>query len=271
MVVARELTTALEFVDRGYTPLAGGTDLMVLFNAGKLTPRRIVSIRKVSDFGDVSNHREFIDIGSAVTFTQLRYHPGVCAYFPLLEQSASWTGSIANQNRGTLGGNIANASPAADSSPVLLVYEAQLKLVSTKGDRWLPYSQFHLGYKSTALKNGELIAALRIPKTSLNMSHYGRKVGTRRAQAISKISFAAVADKESRMFRIAVGSVAPVPLRCFNTELFLAAEKLTPSVIAQAKALVRAEISPISDIRSTADYRAMVTENLLGEFLETLL
>jgi CO/xanthine dehydrogenase FAD-binding subunit len=241
---------------------------MVLFNAGKLNPAPLVSIRRLPELRGISIHSDFLDIGAAVTYSEIRQHPQIIIEFPLLAQSASWTGSIANQNRGTLGGNIANASPAADSSPVLLVYGAELKLVSEKGERWVPYSQFHLAYKTMALQKGELITSIRLPRSRFDRQ-YGRKVGTRKAMAISKVSFAAAS--KSGVFRIALGSVAPMPIRCTNTENFLATQKITPAAIAQAKSVIAQEISPISDIRSTRDYRLAVTENLLGEFLESLL
>jgi xanthine dehydrogenase FAD-binding subunit len=150
------------------------------------------------------------------------------------------------------------------------VYEAELKLVSGRGERWVSYADFHLGYKSLAMRRDEMIALIRIPRRHAGMLQYSRKVGTRRAQAIAKVSFAALTDSEG-FFRIAIGSVAPVPLRCVRTEQFLAGERITASVIEQAKEVVRGEISPITDIRSTRDYRLTVTENLLGEFLERLL
>jgi CO/xanthine dehydrogenase FAD-binding subunit len=270
LVAAKDLASALDLLSLGYQPIAGGTDIMVLFNAGKLRPIPLVAVRKFGELRGISVTPEFIEIGAAVTYTEIRHHPEIALHFPLLAQSAGWTGSIANQNRGTLGGNIANASPAADSSPVLLVYDAQLKLVSANGERWVPYSEVHLGYKSLAIEKGELIASIRLPKAAAR-SQYGRKVGTRRAQAISKISFAAVSDKHARFFRIAAGSVAPIPLRCLKTEQFLANERLTPAVVEQAKVVIRQDISPINDIRSTSDYRTAVTTNLLGEFLESLL
>lgn len=268
MVVATNLSDALGRLACGFQPFAGGTDLMVVFNAGKLRSVPLVSIRKLPELRAISVEHDFIEIGAAVTYSEIRNHRQLAEEFPLLAQSASWTGSIANQNRGTLGGNIANASPAADSSPVLLVYEAELKLVSQSGERWMLYSQFHLGYKSLALQKGELIASIRLPRAHL-VSQYGRKVGTRRAMAISKVAFAATVKEGA--FRIAVGSVAPIPVRCWKTEEVLGGERVTPAVIEKAQAIIAEEISPITDIRSTRDYRLAVTKNLLGEFLETLL
>jgi CO/xanthine dehydrogenase FAD-binding subunit len=268
LTTATDLAHALHLLSQGALPFAGGTDLMVLFNAGKLTPAPLVGIRRLPELRSVSVNSDSIEIGAAVTYSEIRLHPRISAEFPLLTQSASWTGSIANQNRGTLGGNIANASPAADSPPVLLVYDAQLKLVSDSSERWVPYSQFHVGYKSMALQKGELIISIRLPRAQF-AAQYGRKVGTRKAMAISKVSFAAIC--KSGVFRIALGSVAPMPIRCPETENFLAGQKITPAAISEAKTIILREISPISDIRSTRDYRLAVTQNLLDEFLESLL
>ena len=266
---APNLDAALNALAEGFQPMAGGTDLMVLFNAGTLPPARFVGIRRIPELNRIAIGDDFFEIGAAVTYTQLREHPVICAELGLLAQAAGWTGSIANQNRGTLGGNMANASPAADSLPPLLAYDADVRLISKEGERWVPYSQFHLGYKKLAMMSSELIAAIRIPRKIGPVVEYGRKVGTRRAQAIAKVSFAAL--KRDSIFRIAIGSVAPVPLRCIKTEALLNNERLTKSVIDQAKTLVREEISPITDNRSTQYYRTIVTGNLLGEFLEMLL
>jgi len=268
LTTAKDLAHALHLLSQGTLPFAGGTDLMVLFNAGKLAPSSFVSVRKLPELRGISMSPEFLEIGAAMTYSEIRHHPQICAEFPLLAQSASWTGSIANQNRGTLGGNIANASPAADSSPVLLVYDAELKLISESGERWVPYSQFHLGYKAMTLQKRELITSIRLPRDQF-AAQYGRKVGTRKAMAISKISFAATSKPGA--FRIALGSVAPMPIRCPKTEQFLASQKITHAAVEEARALITQEISPISDIRSTRDYRLAVTQNLLGEFLESLL
>src|SRR3954468_2939485 len=142
LVVARGLTDALEFLDRGedWRPIAGGTDLMVLLNAGKLPYKRLVSIKRIPELCSIEVDPDVIAIGAAVTFRQIREHALLRAEFPLLCQAASWTGGIANQNQGTLGGNIVNASPAGDSLPALLVHDAQLRLLSAAGERTIPYT-----------------------------------------------------------------------------------------------------------------------------------
>jgi CO/xanthine dehydrogenase FAD-binding subunit len=275
LAIAKNLPEALDLLsaNQGWRPIAGGTDLMVLFNAGKLPCRRLVSIREIRELREIKASEKHVLIGAAATYTEIRNHPILQSEFPLLCEAASWTGAVANQNRGTLGGNIANASPAADSSPMLLAYDAELELTSATGTRWLPYSAFHLGYKQMQLQADELITKIRLARTSEELVQYARKVGTRKAQAIAKVCFAAVAERRDgalRNVRIAVGSVAPVPLRCLETEKELEDHVLSAAVIAHAKQTISREIRPISDIRSTERYRAQVTANLLGEFLESV-
>lgn len=253
--------------------MAGGTDLMVLFNAGKLSSRKFANVGAMDGLRRIEITPDSVSIGSCATYTEIRHHPILQSEFILLCQAASWTGSIANQNRGTLGGNIANSSPAADSSPVLLAYDAELELESTRGSRRVPYADFHLGYKQMDLRDNELIVAIRLPRPVREQHPYGRKVGTRKAQAIAKVSIAATATMENGVvvdLRIAVGSVAPTPLRCKGTEDLLRGRRLTPQLQAQSLEALLREICPISDFRSTAAYRARVAANLLGEYLESL-
>jgi CO/xanthine dehydrogenase FAD-binding subunit len=216
-------------------------------------------------------------VGAGSTYTELRENAVIAQEFPLLVRAASWTGGIANQNRGTLGGNIANASPAADSLPALLVYEADLILASVRGERRLPYRDFHIGYKQMRLAADELIRTVCLPRKSSGYIYYTRKVGTRNAQAIAKVSIAArarmVKENSSPIIRdigIALGSVAPVPLRLCETEQVLNGKALDLARIELARKAALAEIQPISDLRSTAKYRTTVVTNLISEFLESL-
>jgi len=166
-----------------------------------------------------------------------------------------------------------NASPAADSPPALLVYDADVELVSTRGARWAPYQGFHTGYKKMLLAPDELLTRIRLPRRSQTWRQYYRKVGTRKAQAISKVCFAGAALVENgviRDIRIALGSVAPIVLRAVKTEDALRGSKITPSAIAAARETLAREIAPIGDIRSTARYRLRVAQNLLEEFLSQL-
>jgi CO/xanthine dehydrogenase FAD-binding subunit len=193
--------------------------------------------------------------------------------FPMLCQAASETGGLAIQNRGTIGGNIANASPAADSPPALLAYNAELELLSVHGSRWVPYQSFHTGYKKMIMQPDELLARVRLPRLWPDVQHYYRKVGTRKAQAISKVCMAAtarVSEGTVDNIRIAFGSIAPIPLRCLKTEGALRGAKLEPGIIEAAKGVLATEIVPIDDIRSTKSYRLRVSLNLLEDFLRQL-
>jgi len=191
----------------------------------------------------------------------------------MLGQAARETGGIAIQNRGTVGGNIANASPAADTPPALLAYGAEVELVSAAGTRLVPYAEFHTGYKQTVMRGDELIAAVRLPKPREGARHFYRKVGTRRAQAISKVCFAALAEVEGdslKEVRVALGSVAPVVLRCRRTEGVLRGRPLDGDSMRAALDEIAREVTPIDDVRSTAEYRLRVAQNLLADFLSNL-
>src|SRR5271168_780283 len=185
--------TALASKPCVYTPIAGGTELMVALRAGHLQAKKLLSLNHLQELRFIEVTPQTVTLGAGTTFTDLRRQPIIASDLPLLTQAASWTGSIANQNRGTLGGNLVNASPAADSPPALLVYGAELTLVSAAGTRTLPYTDFHLDYKKTALRPDELLFSITLPRHFAAYTHYLRKVGARNAQAIAKVALAAVA------------------------------------------------------------------------------
>jgi CO/xanthine dehydrogenase FAD-binding subunit len=260
-----------------HTPIAGGTELMVALGAGRLTQKSLLSIQHLKELRFIRVDPDAIHIGSGTTFTDIRRSQDIAADLPLLIQSASWTGSIANQNRGTLGGNICNASPAADTPPALLCYNATVTLISSTGTRTLPYADFHLGYKKTALRTDELLHTITIPRAFASYRQYIRKVGTRNAQAISKIALAGLAlveDNKLSDIRLGAASLTDRPVRCSATEAALQSKSLAPAdidtTIRAAHAALATEAHPIDDIRSTAKYRAAVAANLLEEFLRSL-
>jgi len=216
-------------------------------------------------------NEESVSIGAATTFRDLRAAARIAVEFPLLAQSAGWIGSIANQSRATLGGNLANGSPAADSSPVLLAYDAEVETISARGRRRFPYSAFHTGYKRNVLAPDELLFALHLPRRFAGHQQYLRKVGTRRAMAISKVALVVTALIEANRvqeIRIAAASLAAFPTRLTATESALTGNLLDAAVIACAQAALLKEAQPIDDIRSTAEYRRKVAANLLGECLQ---
>ena len=276
LVAPGTLSAVLSLIaqDRGsWLPIAGGTDVMVQYSAGKLAARHLVSIWNLPELRKIEIAADEIQIGAGCTYTDLRQHDIVNREFPLLARAAGWTGSIANQNRGTLGGNIVNASPAADSLPALLVYEAELLLVSAKGERRVPYTDFHLAYRKTQLASDELIRAICLQRRFSGYYAHTRKVGARNAQAISKVCLAALAHIAHGVVddvRVAMGSVAPVPVRLHETERVLKGKPIDSQLIDVARATAAAEVRPIDDLRSTLRYRSAVAGNLVAEFLEQL-
>jgi CO/xanthine dehydrogenase FAD-binding subunit len=256
-----------------WKPFAGGTDLMVLLEAGKLDHRNYVNIWGLRELRGIEVNDSHVTLGALTTYTEVQANPVLRSEFPMLCQAASETGGLAIQNRGTLGGNIVNASPAADSPPALLAYDAEIELVSARGSRRLAYQGFHTGYKQMHIAPDELLVRIRMPRNTADMTHYYRKVGTRKAQAISKVCFAAVGRIDNAQIvetRMAVGSVAPVVLRCVQTENLLRGRKIDDETIRIASDSLAREISPIDDIRSTAKYRLQVAKNLLVDFLTGL-
>ena len=256
-----------------WRPFAGGTDLMVLLEAGKLDHRNYINIWNLNELRGIDVTDSHVTLGALTTYTDVQESALLRREFPMLCQAANETGGLAIQNRGTLGGNIINASPAADSPPALLAYDAEIELVSTDGSRWVPYQDFHTGYKKMHIGAEELLARIRLPRKANYSKHYYRKVGTRKAQAISKVCFAAVGNTIGERIgdvRIALGSVAPIVIRCVKTENALRGQKLDDELITSACDTLAQEISPIDDIRSTANYRLRVAKNLLADFLITL-
>jgi CO/xanthine dehydrogenase FAD-binding subunit len=253
-----------------WTPIAGGTELMVAFAAGRLGARKLVNLWGIPDLRFIKTTPENFVIGSCATFLDLRSHAALAAELPLIPKSASWIGSVANQNRATLGGNLANGSPASDSSPALLVYDAEIELISTRGSRRVPYAEFHTGYKSNVLATDELLYAIHLPRRFAHHRHYLRKVGTRRAMAISKVALGATALLHGNVvseIRLAAASLAPFPTRLYKTEAALLGQPINGETAQTAARALLDEARPIDDIRSTAEYRKRVAANLLQEFL----
>jgi len=257
----------------GWRPFAGGTDLMVQLEAGTLPEARYVGLWRLAELRGVRDTGDAIEIGALTTYTDVLNSALLQREFPLLGRAAAETGGVATQNRGTIGGNIANASPAADSPPVLLVYDAELELVSARGTRHVAYDTFHLGYKKMDLAPDELIARIRLPRRTPGWKEYYRKVGTRRAQAISKVCVAAAIkmDRSRGMVddvRIALGSVAPTVVRARSAEAALRERALDRAGIAAAEQALARDITPIDDLPSTARYRLKVAQWMLREWLD---
>jgi CO/xanthine dehydrogenase FAD-binding subunit len=268
-----DVLARLEDEPGAWMPIAGGTELMVAHAAGRLNAPRLISLCGLREINFIRIDSGFLSLGGGVTFGQIRREPAIALEFPLLARAASWIGAIANQNRATIAGNIVNGSPAADAPPALLVYDAEIELVSTRGSRRIPYADFHLGYKQSVLEPDELVFALHLPRRFAHHISYLRKVGTRNAMAITKVALAAtatIADGRIAEIRLAAASVADRPVRLTATEEVLLDETLSAEVCAAAKLALLSEVKPIDDIRSTALYRKHVAANLLDEFLKQL-
>ncbi|HLO66907.1 MAG TPA: xanthine dehydrogenase family protein subunit M [Holophaga sp.] len=274
--VPASLSEALDILESepgAWAPIAGGTDLMVLFNAGRLPSRKLLDLTRLFELRGVQDEPGRLTVGALTTFTELREQRVVHQCFPNLVKSARATGALAIQNRGTLGGNIVNASPAADTPPALLAYGAEVELTSRAGSRWIPYAHFHQGYKVMDLAPGELLTRIRLPKPEGTGYHFYRKVGTRQAQAISKVCLAAYARLEGRTvaeLRVGLGAVAPVPCRAPRAEAVVRGCSLDALPFEAAREALQADIAPIDDVRASAHFRRVVAGNVLVQMLKDL-
>ena len=260
MRTASSLDDALSILrDDPRTPIAGATDVYVALNFGTFAPRRFLDIWALDELRTISMHEDTLIIGALTSYTSLIQSHLVGKHVPMLVDASRLVGGAQIQNRGTLGGNIANGSPAADGVPVLSAVDAVIVLRSASAERRVPLNSFYTGYRKTVMRPDELIVAIEIPP--VEGKQWFRKVGTRQAQAISKIVMAAVRSDSPR---IAFGSVAPTVVRVPKTEAALA----SGASIEDAARTLGDEIAPIDDVRSTADYRRRVSMNLLRRFWE---
>jgi CO/xanthine dehydrogenase FAD-binding subunit len=263
---------ALAAAHPSFSVLAGGTDLVVQMKSGVRDVKGIVDISSIKELKIIDEDDVSVTIGACAT------HAAICASdivqrnIPLLVRACSSIGAVQIQNRGTIGGNIMNASPAGDTLPVLLACDAELVVADVRGNaRAIPATEFFTGYRQTAKHTGELLTNIRFKKYDLRgeRSEF-YKVGTRRAQAISKVvmcvrgRFDHGATKE---IAIAIGSVAPVPIRALGTEALIRGKVISSGLVEQAKNSMMDEIHPIDDVRSTAMYRKAVCANLIARFL----
>jgi xanthine dehydrogenase small subunit len=255
----KSLADALRMLrDEGpLVPVAGCTDLYVSLNFGTLDATRFVNLWGLDELRGIRVRGNVLSIGALATYTDIIRSPIVRTRLPMLVAAAREVGAVQIQNRGTIGGNIANGSPAGDTLPVFAAADATVVLRSADTVRRVLFSALYTGYRRSVVRADELIAAIEVPE--VRGRQWFRKVGTRAAQAISKVVMAAVAADQPR---IALGSVAPTVVRLPSTEAALAAG----ASIAEAQRILLDEIAPIDDMRSTAEYRRRVAANLLARF-----
>jgi CO/xanthine dehydrogenase FAD-binding subunit len=251
--------------DAPVRPIAGGTDLMVTLT-GELAPppASVVDLWAIDALRGIAIDGDALSLGALTTYTDIRRSAACREHVPALAEASATIGAAQIQNRGTLGGNIANASPAGDTLPVLLAADAVFVLGSERGERDVPAAEFWTGYRQTALAHDELVVRIRIPLVAGREMRF-RKVGTRRAQAISKVVIAVAwrGDGTWRDVRVALGSVAATPIRGTATERALAGRAPTPETADRAAEALAGELAPIDDVRSTAEYRRLVAARVL--------
>ena len=251
--------------------LAGGTDLMVQMDLGTLKPQNFINIWGLPELSGITVRKDEVEIKALTTFSEIINHPILKKEFPMLIQAAHLTGSIAIQNRGTIGGNIMNASPAADTPPALLAYAAEIELASKNEVRRLFYKDFHINYKVLRINPGEILTKIILRRTKEKTIDFYQKVGTRAAHSISKACIAIRLKLDKKIIKdikIGLGAVAPMPIRVYLTEELLKGNKLSLELIDEAILQIAKEIHPIDDIRSNKAYRLRVAINLLRNFLK---
>jgi CO/xanthine dehydrogenase FAD-binding subunit len=269
----RSLTDAYALLAAGeYRPIAGGTDLMVQIT-GELgpPPHRMLDLWRLDELRGISLDGDALVLGALTTYTEVRRSPVCREHLPALVDAAATIGAAQIQNRGTIGGNAVNASPAGDSLPVLLAGDAELIVGGPRGERSIRARDFWVAYRQTVLAADELLLRVRVPLVGGREMRF-RKIGTRRAQAISKVVMTlAWRDKVGggpwSDVRVALGSVAARPIRATSTEAVLEGSPPTPETADRAAAAVAGEIAPIDDVRSTADYRRAVAARVLHRLI----
>jgi len=256
---ARTLDAALKILreEPGTVPIAGCTDVYVALEFGGVPGSRYLDLTRLTALKRITTREDRLVIGALATYTELQKSRLVRARLPMLVEAARLVGGAQIQNMGTVGGNIANGSPAGDTLPVLAVAEADVVLAGPDGERRVPFHSFYTGYRTSVRRPDELITAVEVPPVI--GKQWFRKVGMRAAQAISKVMLAGVRGLETKL---ALGSVAPTVVRLTRTEQALNGG----AGIEAALAALAGEITPIDDLRSTAEYRRSVSANLVRQF-----
>ena len=259
MLQPRTVRDALRMLrDEGpLTPMAGCTDLYVGLNLGTLADGRFLNIWGLDALRGIEARGDVLRIGALTTYSEIIRSAEVRRRLPMLAAASLEIGAVQIQNRGTIGGNIANGSPAGDTLPALAAADTLVELRGLDWTRKIPFADFYTGYRASVRRPDELITAVEVPRVA--GAQWFRKVGTRAAQSISKVVMAGVRAERPR---IALGSVAPTVVRARRTEAALA----DGSSLEAAQEILRHEISPIDDIRSTAAYRREVAARLLAQF-----
>ncbi len=246
--------------------LCGGTDLLIKMRAGSVRPQTLLDVTHLDSMHGISLHDGVLDIGAATPEADILRSSAVAEHAPLLTSALRSLGSVQIRNRGSLGGNLVNASPAADSAVPLLLYDAQLQIVEQGAERWIPVEGFITAPGRTALPPGAFVRTVRLPLRTGSMRTFYHKVGRRNALTIAIASVGVLADISGDRIpelRVAAGSVAPTPIRLRAVEDALAGATLDATTLERARVLACENVHPISDVRASADYRVRVVGDLL--------
>jgi len=275
--IPSSLSEALQWMDSEETRgclLAGTTDLMPQWQAGVPLPKQVIDLFNLPELNQLEETETDIILGACVTHADISNEPFVAKYIPALVMACASVGARQIQNRGTLGGSMANASPAGDVAPALLISDGQVVVGSVDGERMIPVQKFFLDYRKMDLRENEIILRFELPKVPENGKETFLKLGTRGAQAISKVmiaSRAVVLKNTIEKIALAIGCVAPTCIRLPALEQWLEGKSLSEEVIAEAEQRAAKEVKPIDDIRSTADYRQWVSGRLVRGILDDLI
>lgn len=248
--------------------LAGGTDLMVSANH-RAEPVGMLDLWRLDELCFIRADRDKVSIGAGATWWEIENHAVIGNRLTPLAAAAREIGALQIQARGTLGGNVGTSSPVGDSLPALLALDAEIEVASVRGRRRIPYSEYCTGYRTTQLAADELIIAAHLPLPETTQSLMWRKVGTRRAQSISKVMGAAAIAVDGGTVvsaRVAFGAIANRPIRLTGIEEAVKGLRVGTQAADAARMAMRAAIKPIDDVRSTASYRLQVAENLVARF-----
>jgi len=251
-----------------YHLLAGGTDLFVKIEKGLIEPGQIIDLTEVLDGPKFRERSDEVEIRATTTHGDLARSSLIGEEFPVLARSAGAVGGTQLRNMATVGGNICNASPSADTLIALYLLDAEVNLMSREGPRSLSIKNFITGPGETRLRRGEYLKSITVPRLAGEFSHFFKKVGRRNALDISVCSMGFLLKETESIIesiRLAYGAVAPVIVRPKSVENYLQGEEISESTISEARELLRGEISPISDIRGSAEYREEVALRSLEE------
>jgi len=262
-----ELLQLLEANKDHATIIAGGTNLIPQMRNGEKSPQLLIDISDMMDLSFIKKDNGSIAIGAATTIAELTTSRLISDYSPILASAARQLGNPLTRNRATIGGNLADASPCADTAPPLLALEASVRILSPEGkSRDVPLNKFFHGYKFTDLAKGEVLTQISFPKPDDPTKGSHTKIGLRNAASICVTSIAVMLEMEGRTCRrarIAAGSVAPIPIRAYRVEQFLAGKEINEKLLEECSDILKDEITPISDIRGSAQYRSYVTAAIL--------